>query len=1664
MHLKKTSVLIAITMASTLAPLHAANRTWTGAGGDGKWSTPANWGGTVPGTGDLLIFSGTTGQSNTNDLNGLTLGGLRFATGGFRLYGNPLAALTSSAGGLVTNLAGINTVYLGIGSLQANKAWNVAAGTELVLAGSITSTTTSGGIVMLDGGGTVRFTGTVAAVRGIDLTNGTVIVDGGLVDHSNDGFRFKSRAGATASARLINNGTWRWGGGGNFRLGNSSAAGTNRMQLESGTLELYGAATSLYVGDTAVAGSSSVFTQTGGFVIATGSGNNDLYLGTSSGAESIYNLDGGSLKIRRIRANSAGQGVFNFNGGTLVAKTTDTAFLQDLAAVNIKAGGAIIDSSSFTITIAQPLQEDAVSLGGGLTKLGSGTLNLTGSSSYKGPTRLGQGTLGLAVNGYPTASALIASNGTVLNLDVSSGSASLATPSVTLDDNVALNLSYGALGGNPSAPAISDVTQTGTALNARGTNVLINLTGTGFVAGQFPLIKYAGAIAGHGFSGFALGALPPGVLGKLVNNTGGGSIDLQITLVANALTWNGNLSADWDINTTANWKDPLLAAAAYKQYGTTNLVGDIVTFDDTLTNDFVHPQTTNIVLTTTLRPAIVNVAGFSTPYSLGGAGKLSGGTILNLSGTGSLKIATANDHTGGATLSGGTLLVGNDAALGVGPVTAAGSALTSDSATPRTLSNNVTITAATTFGTDATTGPLTLAGAVDFGGAGRDLTLRSDTVFSGTVSNGGLARKLGSGTLTYSGVSGFENAGNWQIEDGQLTVAGGAIEKSSGGIRVMATTPGGLSRFTLNGGVVTLSGTGQNIRVGSTGPAGDATATNIATIAGVLTWTSNNVGSQVLIGTNSALAQLNLETGGLLRVGVFTVQGPNSEVNFNGGTLAPLASRADFLQGLGAAYVRSGGAIVDTEGKDITIAQSLLDAGGGLAKNGLGALTLTGTNTYSGLTLVNAGTLLIGPAHRAPGTVAVADSAQLGLLSDAPGSSAQLLSATLGSSTGGGLLAKFTGLLGNPTAPAGYITNLILNGTVPVGVQLAGLTVGTIPLVRYGTLSGSGTLTTGTLPQGTLGTIVNNAATKTIELQVSSVTPLVWTAAGTNTWDVGVATNWTLGGAAKPFQNGDEVRLDDSAANSFVVLSAPVSPSSVLFSNSTLPYVVAATGTGKLTGSTGITKDGNNILTLGSAHNFAGDVIVKNGILELNNTAALGSTAGGTYVSNGATLNLKNIRLGATVEPITITGQGYANLGALYSDTGVGNADFLRDLRLAGDAWIGAASGVRFGYSDVTGTITSLGGFHKLTKVGPGQFDLQEATVTVGEIEVKEGVLQSANATTINPGYGITVQDGAEFRVYQLAAPLNRPFILNGGRINVTGGTELLNELDGEVTLNTAGTFQIGSSFGLTVANVLKGPGDLIKTGQGTLSLTTPSTYTGSTVVSNGTLALGSSASLAATPAIFVNPGATFDAAAIAPWTLAPSQSLSGGGTVNGSVLASGTVSPGEGSSIGTLTFNSDLALAGTNVLKISANGSLTNDLVTVGGALTYGGTLEVLLLGPSSLAVDQTFKLFSFSSAPGGSFSRIVLPAGYSWDVMQLPVDGTIRVTGISAPPKMNVAQVGNSLQFSWTGAYKLQAQTNSLGVGLSTNWVDYPGGGTSGVTVPIDAANGLVLFRLAK
>ncbi len=118
---------------------------------------------------------------------------------------------------------------------------------------------------------------------------------------------------------------------------------------------------------------------------------------------------------------------------------------------------------------------------------------------------------------------------------------------------------------------------------------------------------------------------------------------------------------------------------------------------------------------------------------------------------------------------------------------------------------------------------------------------------------------------------------------------------------------------------------------------------------------------------------------------------PAQRLVFDGGTFAPNAAAAGrTLSGLTTAHVSTGGAIIDTSALPIgatnTIAQALLTdpaldgaADGGLVKKGAGTLALSGANTYTGPTKVEAGTLVAANADALSSYVEVADGAVLDL-------------------------------------------------------------------------------------------------------------------------------------------------------------------------------------------------------------------------------------------------------------------------------------------------------------------------------------------------------------------------------------------------------------------------------------------------------------------------------------------------------------------------------------------------------------------------------------------------------------------------------------------------------------------------------------------------------------
>src|SRR6185295_648590 len=131
-------------------------------------------------------------------------------------------------------------------------------------------------------------------------------------------------------------------------------------------------------------------------------------------------------------------------------------------------------------------------------------------------------------------------------------------------------------------------------------------------------------------------------------------------------------------------------------------------------------------------------------------------------------------------------------------------------------------------------------------------------------------------------------------------------------------------------------------------------------------------------------------------------------------------------------------------------------------------------------------------------------------------------------------------------------------------------------------------------------------------------------------------------------------------------------------------------------------------------------------------------------------------------------------------------------------------------------------------------------------------------------------------------------------------------------------------------------------------------------------------------------------------------------------------------------------------------------------------GTLALATIG--SVSSNSAFRL----STAVGANAKLKLTYSGTAKVRQLWIDGvqqpngvygagtpginpnstgTLTVTGY-APVSLAASQSGDTLMFSWQGVYKLQTKTNDI-IGP---WFDYPNGGTSPVSVPVDQSKGSV------
>ncbi|HZI32571.1 MAG TPA: autotransporter-associated beta strand repeat-containing protein, partial [Candidatus Binatia bacterium] len=288
------------------------------------------------------------------------------------------------------------------------------------------------------------------------------------------------------------------------------------------------------------------------------------------------------------------------------------------------------------------------------------------------------------------------------------------------------------------------------------------------------------------------------------------------------------------------------------------------------------------------------------------------------------------------------------------------------------------------------------------------------------------------------------------------------------------------------------------------------------------------------------------------------------------------------------------------------IYSGVISGGGALVKSGAGTLTLSGANSYSGLTIISNGAAIFAGVNSGNGVAMVADGATVGIAATSDAIYWQPSSLTVGSSTGGSLQFNLGGSITGPNANTLLKpTSLTLNGTTTIIIGSCPQVIGSYPLFNGYT---SGTLALGLQPPGILGKLTVSAGT--VYYQLTNFVQDVWTAAVNTNWDT-VTANWTNSIGGNQYVSGYPVTFDDTAAGAsplLVNITNPVTPNSITVNNTNKAYTI---GGQAISGSTGLTKNGTNTLTLTGTNTFTGNINISAGTLEIG-----GQLGSGNYSAN----------------------------------------------------------------------------------------------------------------------------------------------------------------------------------------------------------------------------------------------------------------------------------------------------------------------------------------------------------------------------------------------------------------------------------------------------------------
>jgi hypothetical protein len=540
--------------------------------------------------------------------------------------------------------------------------------------------------------------------------------------------------------------------------------------------------------------------------------------------------------------------------------------------------------------------------------------------------------------------------------------------------------------------------------------------------------------------------------------------------------------------------------------------------------------------------------------------------------------------------------------------------------------------------------------------------------------------------------------------------------------------------------------------------------------SGNVTIVTGNANSTVSVtgDVNIAGGTMDMQEDGSGSVGTLNVTG---NFNHTGGTITESGGGSGVIvfNNAGIQTFTSGGSITNTVNLTINSGTTLQTAAAG---------TIIGGNDF---TLSPGATLGIRSTAGITTAGATGNVQSTGTRSYSTTAS-YIYNGSANQSVGNGLPATVSNLTIANTGGGGNNTVTLVNNLAisnALSVNNGVLAMGANNITTVGSVNMTGTSITGT---GTL-TLAGNVTTN---------------ASGTT---AGINAPIALGGSTRTFT------VPDGGAAPDLQISSPIS------------------------GAAGFIKAGTGLLNIFGANSYLGLTSISDGILRIGSLSALGSTAAGTIISNGAGLDLSGLNYTAA-EPLTINGTGISGGGSIFNSSATA-ATF------GGIISLGSPSTI---VTDNQITISNtLSATFDLTKGGTNALVFTTNPVSLNNLIVASGTLTSTSGTltisgtfsnsgTFNNNGGTVLYDGTSQTITDLIynnlsinqsagqASLGGAVTVNGV-LTMTNGILNLNGFD--LTLGTAASISIAAPSATKMILVTSG-NKVIKTYSATGSFTFP--------------------------------------------------------------------------------------------------------------------------------------------------------------------------------------------------------------------------------------------------